>query len=194
MTWALTLQTAPSEEPLTTAEAKSHLRVDFTDDDTLIDALVVAAREYGEGFTGRAFVTQTWDYFADRFPADNGAIYLPRPTLQSVTTLKYVDTDGTQQTLASSKYRVDINSEPGRVTPAYGEEWPSIRPVTNAVEVRFKAGYGDAGTDVPDQIKQAILFLVGHMYEHREAVITGTIVSKVPMATEYMLWPYRVWL
>ncbi|MDV2503086.1 MAG: head-tail connector protein [bacterium] len=197
MGWALEEFTAPTKEPITTDEAKAHLRVDITDDDTLIDSLVNAARLYAEGFTSRALITQTWDLFLDDFPASPGrlrqeAIIVPKAPLQSITTVKYLDTAGDQQTLAASKYRVDAKSHPGRITPAYGEVWPTTRGVINAVEVRFIAGYGDAETDVPQQIIQGMLMLIGHLYENREAVIVGTTASNVPQATEYLLWPYRL--
>ena len=101
------LVTAPGTEPLTTAEAKAHLRVTGSDDDTPIDDIVAAAREFIEGETNRALITQTWDLFLDEFPGTD-EIVLPWPPLGSVTTVKYTpDADSSTTTYASSKYIVD---------------------------------------------------------------------------------------
>ena len=183
------LITGPSAEPLTTAAAKSHLRVDVTDDDTLIDSLVVAARQYCENHLRRALITQTWDVYFDTFPA---RIKVPLPRLQSVTSIKYTDTEGVTTTLAASKYKVDVISEPGRIDPAYGEVWPSTRAEMNAVVVQFKAGYGDASTDIPDTVLEAHKLLIGHWYEHREAVLVGVGAVRVPLAVEALLSGERV--
>jgi len=182
----------PSIEPLTLAQAKDHLRESGVDQDALIAGLITAAREHAEGFTWRAFIDQTWDLFLDKFPKNDGPIILPLPPLQSVTSLKYTDTAGVQQTLATADYTVDANAEPGRIVPVFGTNWPAVRNEINAVEVRFIAGFGPAGTDIPQPIVQAMLFQIGHLYENREAVVIGTIASQVPMAAESLLWPYRM--
>jgi len=182
-----TLTTPPTAEPITLAEAKAHLRVDITDDDTLITALIVAAREYAEGVTRRPLVTQTWDLFLDQFSDEIDLA----PNLQSVEHLKYIDGDGNKQTLDSGEYDLDIVRQPGQLLLGYGKGWPSIRSVRNAVEIRYVAGYGEAA-DVPQEIKQAMLMHIGHLYRHRESVVIGTISSEVPTATDSLLWPYRV--
>ena len=193
MTWSLEVTVAPSAEPLSTAEAKSHLRVDISDDDSLIDAQVEAARNYAEAFCRRAFITQTLVLWLDAFPAGNGEIILPRPPLQSVTSVSYTDVDGNAQTFASSKYIVDGKREPARITPAWNVDWPDTRAIVNAVSVTYVAGYG-AASAVPEAIIRAIAFLVGHLYENRESVVIGTTASTVPQAVEYLLWPYRAWM
>lgn len=185
----LTLVTAPATEPVTLAEAKAHLRVDVADDDTLIAALIVAAREHAERFTHRALITQTWDWSVDGFPA---IIVLPKPRLVSVTSITYMDSVGNSQTLAVSNYTVDGKSEPGRIVPAFGNQWPVTQGVINAVTVRFVAGYGDASA-VPQGIKQAMLLMVGHWYDHREAVAHAQTVVEVPMAVDMLLMGHRVW-
>lgn len=196
MSWSLEVTSAPGAEPLSTAEAKAHLRVDsaFTDDDAIIDAQVEAARNYAEAFTRRAFITQTLVLWLDAFPPGNGEIILPRPPLQSVTSISYTDVDGNAQTFASSKYIVDGKREPARITPAWNVDWPDTRAIINAVSVTYVAGYGNAASDVPEAIIRAIAFLVGHLYENRESVVTGTIAIALPQAVDFMLWPYRAWM
>jgi uncharacterized phiE125 gp8 family phage protein len=164
---ALALITAPTTEPVTLVEARQHLRIDDNVQDDVLSRLISAARRRAEVHTRRALITQTWDLVLDFFPVCE--IQIPRPPLQSVTTVKYIDTSGVQQTLDPLLYTVDTRTEPGRVTPAYGESWPSVRDQYNAVEVRFVAGFG-AATAVPEDIKAAILLMVGHLYEHREEV------------------------
>lgn len=138
---ALQLITPPTREPLSLAETKAHLRIDGTDEDNLIRALIPSARRYCEGFLNRALLTQTWDLWLDAFPGKDH-IDIPLPPLQSVTHIKYYDTDGTEATMDSADYIVDAVSEPGRIVLAYGESWPStiLRPAKGVV-MRFVAGY-----------------------------------------------------
>ncbi|MBC7193870.1 head-tail connector protein [Marinobacter sp.] len=173
-------------------EAKAHLRVDIADDDGLIAALITAAREYCEAFQRRAYVTQAWEFTLDAWPNDN-EIRLPRPPLQSVTAITYRDSAGTEYTMPTTDYLVDIKSEPGRIVLAYGKVWPSLTLYpAGAISIRYVAGYGDAAA-VPQRVKQAMLLLIGHWYEHREGVITGTITKAIEFAVEALLWQDRVW-
>jgi len=187
------LTTAPAVEPLTQTEVKNYLRVDsdITEDDALITALIVAARRYCETFTRRAFITQTWTMYLDRFPANRWYITLPKSPLQSVTSIKYYDIDGTLQTWSSSKYEVDSSDTiPARVSLAESETWPSTRVQANSVQILFIGGYGAAAA-VPDTIKSAMYLLVGHWYENREAVTLAGTPKEVPMAVDALLWAER---
>lgn len=188
---ALKLYTAPAAEPISTADARTHCRVDDTTDNTYLDALVAAAREHCEMFTGRAFITQTWELYLDEFPAD-GVIRIPKPPTASITHVKYYNVDGTLTTIDAADYSLDTVNEPARLTPAYGEVWPQTLCIPNAVVVRFVCGYGAAGSAVPASIIHAMKLLVGHWYENREQVLTGTIASNLPMAVESLLWGNRV--
>lgn len=184
----LSLATAPAEEPLTTAEAKLHLRVDGSDDDALIARLVAAARRSAEHETKRALVTQTWDWTLDGFPR---WFEVPKPPLQSVDEITYLDDAGAEQTLPTSVYRVDAAREPGRITLGYGQTWPSTYPVASAVTVRFVAGYGAAAA-VPEDIKAAMLLTIAHWYRNREAVNVGNIVTEMPMGAKMLIGPHEI--
>lgn len=147
---SLTVSVPPICEPFYIDEVTDHLKVDSSDDDTLITKLIVAARQYCELFQNRAYVTQTLLLKLDTFPIE---FELPRPPLQSVSSIGYIDTSGDAQTLASSVYDEDIYTEPGRIAEAYNQVWPSIRGDINAVTVTYKAGYlakctADADTDI----------------------------------------------
>lgn len=185
----LKLSSAPGAEPLSAAEAKAHLRVDHSDDDTYISTLIKAARHYIEQVTNRALITQTWIAYLDDFLP---VIQLPKPELISVTGITYVDTDGTTQNLGTSIYTVDTDSLPGRVYEAYNQSWPTVRDIPKAVAITYTAGYGAASTNVPEPILQASKILVAHWYENREPVIVGTIASPVPLSVTHLLAPYKV--
>lgn len=198
----LSLVTGPQSEPVTTAEAKAWLRVEHAEHDSLIADLVKSARLWCEGVTRRAFVAQTWDLKLDRFPAGNDKISIPRPPLISISSVKYIDTAGTEQTWSSSNYTVDAPAGPeaprGCVYPVYGKTWPTPRAVPNAVTVRFKAGHYDdtvspAEGEVPDGAKTAIKLLVRHWYENPSAVEIGTIATRVQLSAEALLAPLKVY-
>ena len=202
MRYGLTVSSAPAAEPVSTSDAKAHLRVEITDDDAYIDGLVVAAREIAEHYTQRALITQTLKLYLDAFPPDviwlpelavvdaDPTIYLPRSPVQSVTSVEYIDDEGNLQTLAASKYRVDTDSLVPRITPAYSEIWPTTRPISNAVIVTFVAGYGASGSTVPGAINHAIKLMIGDWYDPVRATV-GTPGRAIPDAARALLGPYR---
>ena len=174
-----TLVTPPTEEPVTLAEIKDHLRVSGTAEDSLLTLYAQMAREAVEEETWRALMPQTWTLYLAGWPAD-GIIELPRPPLASVTSIKYTDEDGVEATLAASNYRVDTAREPGRVVLAPNGEWPSdVLDSVNGVAVTFVAGYADASA-VPPMAKAAILLQIGEIYANREAVIVGSTPQVTP--------------
>lgn len=192
-----TRTTDAAAEPVTVDEVKAHCRIEHSfDDDVYLPALIKAARMFAEDYTDRAFITQTWAYKLDEFPCSSfenpyAAIVLPRARAIAISSIAYVDEDGTTQTLSSSLYQVDTSSEPARVIPAWGETWPDTRSQLNAVTITYTAGYGAAAA-VPENIKLAIKFLVGQWYENREPTVTGTIVTEVPFTVKALLNPFRV--
>jgi uncharacterized phiE125 gp8 family phage protein len=189
----LKIATAPAVEPITLTEAKAQCRVDITDDDALITALIVAARTLVEQFLGRALCTQTWDLYLDAFPAGD-TLSLPLPPLATVSYVKYTPAStGIASTFAAASYTVDAISTPGRLRLNSGYSWPSdTLVVVNGVNVRFVAGYGAAAA-APAGIVQAIKLLVGHWYENREAIVsTGAMPKEIPFGIAALLWPERV--
>jgi uncharacterized phiE125 gp8 family phage protein len=187
----LKLVTPPAVEPVTLAEAKTHLRLDTAVDDSYVSALITAARERVELFLRRALITQVFEFTVDDFPAYDRAIDLPRPPLRSVEWIKYVDTSGVLQTVAPDTYTVDASSnEIGRVALAWNRSWPFTRYTINAVTVRFTAGYGEEPGDVPQAIRHAILIETANLYENREDTVVGQAVNMLSVS-ERLLWPYR---
>jgi uncharacterized phiE125 gp8 family phage protein len=186
----VTRTSAPEKEPINLDEAKDHIRLDGDDDDAYLMALVVAAREMTELRTRRSLITQTWELSLDRFP-DANEIWIPKPPLQSITSIQYEDETGTTQTFSPASYYVDTVSTFGRVALEPGQSWPGTEARANAVTVTFVAGYGDDAHDLPQSLRQALLFVLAHWYENREPVIVGGPVSKIPDSYATLCWAYR---
>lgn len=200
----LQVVTPPAEEPLTLAAVKAHLRVDIDDDDALITALITAAREVAETRTGRALMPQTWALNLDEFPPSirsgslerimfGDPIRLPKPPIQSVTSITYVDSLNVTHTMATTDYQVDTTCEPGRIVPAFAKSWPLnlLRPIAG-VQVVYVCGYQDA-THIPQSNLQGQLLLIGHWYENRETVLTsGAVAKEIPLAATALFNRNRV--
>lgn len=144
-------------------------QVELPADDTthtrhLVRAINAAIAD-AERHTRRAFITQTWRLSLREFPS---RIYLPRPPLQSVTSITYVDANGATQTLSSSLYQVSTDSSPGYIEPAFGQSWPSIRSETvDPIKITYVAGFGSDSENIPDQYKNLIYELVAFRFMNR---------------------------
>jgi uncharacterized phiE125 gp8 family phage protein len=189
--------TKPTTLPTTLAEMKMHLRVTNTLENAYITALIGAARDWAETFTRRTFVKTTYKMSLDRFP--NCPFYLPRSPLISIDSIKYLDEDNVEQTVAGTVYGSDdADSIPVRVFLKSEQSWPTdVLNQLSAVSVTFSTGYAadtaeDVLADVPKGIVAAINLLVGHWYENREEVVTGVTASTVPGTVERLLWSYRI--
>jgi uncharacterized phiE125 gp8 family phage protein len=195
----------PSDLVVTVAEAKTHLRVDHSDDDTFILALIEAATAYLDGQYGllqRSLSPQVWELYLDEFPiaycdSDYPWITIPLPPTRSVDVVAYTDSEGEEQGLVEgTDYEVDLFSTPARIKPLSTGAWPTAKLNTaNTVRIRFSSGYEEetSTSGVPMPIKVAIKMMVADMYDNRES-ITGANVNKVSMPTtvERLLAPYRI--
>lgn len=189
------LITPAATDAITLEEAKSHLRVVDSDDDTYIGALIKAGITNAETWLGRALIDQTWELYLDNFPS-TGEILIPLPPLIEVISIKYDDSAGVEQIISPSSYYVDTISQPGWVVPAGTLTWPTTIDAINSVRIRFRAGYLDNNSPpvaaVPFDIKAGILLNIGAMYEHREETVVGNIVNKLPWGSEQLFRPHRV--
>lgn len=185
--------TAPASEPISLTEAKLHCRVDNSAEDTIFAMLIQAAREFVETYTRRSLITQTWTAYLDEFPRCRW-FYLPKPPLGTVNSVKYYDYDNTLQTLATTSYDVGFNAEsPARICLSQTATWPtSIRSRPDAVQILYSCGYGTASSSVPAALRQAMLLLIGHWYENREEEITGTISTRLKVASEALMQTHKV--
>ena len=185
---SLKLITAPSTDPVDLATAKAHCRVIGTSEDSLITLYSSAATgnlDGPNGVLGRALVTQTWEYVLDSFPSE--AIQMPLPPLQSVTSVKYIDTNGVEQTLSNTRYTVDTSGDPGWVI-VDADGWPETMDTANAVTIRFVCGYGAAGL-VPAPLRSAILLHIGDLYENRQIGAEKQLYAND--AYDRLIFPYR---
>lgn len=186
---AITQTVAPTLEPVTIEEALSHLRIDGTDEDAYVGSLLIAARRYAENVLQRQIMRATFTLTLDYFP---DTILLPYPPLGAVSSITYADSSGTTQTLSASIYQVVNDPHGASIVPSYGNVWPATRTKPEAVTVTYTAGWSTRAL-VPQTIKQAILLIIGHWFENREAVTTGTTINEFPMAVESLLNMERAW-
>jgi uncharacterized phiE125 gp8 family phage protein len=178
MTWSVT--TPPTEEPVTIDEAKAYLRADGNEDDALIGSLITAARESVESSCERALMPQVWTERQVTFPA---GIELRGGLVDEVTSVKYLDANGVQQTLDPTAYRLSFNTSTPTLVPV------STWPVGTNVEVEYSLGYPEAAT-VPAAIRAAILIMVADMYANREISLAGSQFTQNRTVFR-LLFPYK---
>jgi len=200
------LITPPAGEPVSLQEAKAHLRVDFDDDDGLIQTLIAAARQAAETITNRQLMSARWKLVMDSFPGPSlmgvpagqpfslpgHAILIHKSPVLNVVSINYLDMAGVLQSMPASNYTVDAACEPARITPVFGQIWPIALPQIGAVSVTFDAGYG-AAASVPEGIKSWIKLRVGSLYAHREevAALSRGRIEPLPFV-DGLLDPFKV--
>ena len=186
---SLRVHTEPAVEPVSLAEAKVQAKVDISDDDAYIASLITMSRQYIESILDIAMITQTLEARYDTFPL--WEIVLPKPPMApAAVTVIYRDEAGIDRTITSTanQFQVDAYATPGRVYPLYNGVWPAVRGDENSVTVRWQAGYGASGANVPAVLRQLILLQVAHFYEHRQPVVSGySQVLPVPQTFETLL-------
>lgn len=179
----LTLLTAPTVWPVTLEEARAHCRVRSNDEDALIQGYIRAATKMIELSLGISIATQTWKLTLDEF---SNAIELPRGPVLSVDSVEYYDAEGAAQTVSTALYTADLSSDPQWVVLNSDEAWPDVLDGVNAVSVTYTAGMIE-----DEDLRHAILLLIGHWHGNREAVNVGSSVTSMPFAVEALMQPYR---
>lgn len=193
MRFALRQLTNPPYEPVSLSLVKEWLKVDDTSLDTICAQLIKALREDAENLTLRCFVPRQFKLTLERFPADCAGLYgyrieLPNPPLISVASVKYIDTNGTLQTMDPTLYVVHDEYEPGFIVPAYLQVWPPLRTVPDAVQVTYNAGYSPGSPQdeqgyqdsIPEKLKLWMEAKCATLEQNREQLVRGTIVAKIP--------------
>jgi uncharacterized phiE125 gp8 family phage protein len=183
MAWKVT--TAPVNEPWTLAEVKSYLKIDDSNEDTMLSTLIKGARMVAESYLNQGLITQTVTEKLDRL--GNPTIYLSVSPVIAVSSFQYANSENTTATFAATDYVVDTFSKPARLNLGYGKTWPTLYGNINDVTITYTVGYGTESSAVPFQIRQAILLMVADTYENRQ-----DYVKKLPTASQYLLDQYRV--
>ena len=181
----LKLTAAQAAEPISLDAAKGFLRVDSADENAYIGALITAARQFVESSTLRALLTQTWEMTLDEAREE---VRIPRPPLQEVTKIEWINEAGVKSVVSSSTYDVELaQGAPGRVRLRTGCVWPIHRGFASFI-VTFKAGYGDDAAAVPAGLVEAIRQVLAHFYSGRPA-------EDLPAGVFALTRPYKViWL
>ena len=174
---------------ITTAEAKTHLKVDTTADDTLIGNLIAAAVQSAQIYTNRFFLTTQIIQYGDKWE-DIKVLF--KSKVINVVSVKYYDSDNSLQTLSTDVWLADTKHQPARIGLKPNKDFPALADRINAVEVTYKVGYGDTAADVPQGIKQAVLLTIGNWYQNREEVVVGRIATELPKSAQYLLDQYKV--
>ena len=212
--------TPPEASPVTLAQAKAQCgATSFTDDDDLLQLFIDTATQWIDGPAGwlgrclnpqtlelrRRLFTRSGELERAYFDGDmirpghdpwSPRIELPYGPALSIISVNYLDMNGAPQTVDPSLYVQDGDA----VLPAFDQIWPEVRGDPSGVRVQYAAGYlmgaGDPPvTGVPAPIRQAILLLVSHFYNHRDAVVgveNRDSSTEMPLGVESLLGPYRV--
>lgn len=184
---ALFRTTAPAVEPVTLAEAKEHLKLDHEGEDALIEGLIRAAREEVEAATGLALIDQNWRLTLDRIPVTKVVRIACHP-IREILSVTAFGADGEGVLVDPATFMLDQHSRPARL---WFSRRPEARRAMNGIEIDFVAGFGEAGPDVPDTLKRAILLLVAHWFEFRAAFGPESQPVSFPNGYERMIAPWR---
>jgi len=182
------LLTAPAAEPLSLADAKAFLRVEHDDDDIIIASLVASARNHVEALTRCGLITQTWRLALDRWP-DNGRVAPKLGPLRALIAARVFNEANVPSSLDAASFVVD---RAGGVIAAPCWSLPVPGRSTAGIELDIEIGFGDAASDVPPALLNAIRMLVVHWYENRSLVAIGQTVAMMPASVNAMINSYRV--
>ena len=186
--------TPPTVEPVSLSEAKAHLRVDGSDEDTYISACITAARTRLEHETRRAFIKQQWmaEITGDIGGACN--VELPRPRLMVAETflLEYRNTSGTW-TAWTDCAKGGVREPALLWIPNLPSDVDAPISAQDAVwRATYWAGYGETAAEVPGPLRSAIMLMTAHLFERREAVVSGMTITEVPKSVDWLVDSCRV--
>lgn len=184
----LTTLTGPAAEPVLLDEAKAHLRVVSSDEDDLIARLISTARQHVETQAGLVLITQQLRHTRDRWPP-GGGVPLPVHPVQSVEAVRVYGADEAFAQLDPAHTHLAKAGRPARLVLRAGRQWPRPGRSHGGIEIDLTAGFGPAPHDVPGPLRQAVLLLLAHWFEHREPA--GAEPEPLPHMVSALLAPYR---
>lgn len=174
---------------ITIDQAKAHLRVEHGEEDALITSLIASAFRHIENRTGQVFDKRDGIVMlADRLPQGSCGLELQWTPVRAVSEVSYLDSTGVRTVLEAGALDVEKRGVYPVLYPAIDASWPDHRPQRASVQITVNAGYEECPADV----SAAALLIIGHLYEHRESVVVGTISSELPMGVEMLLAPYVI--
>jgi uncharacterized phiE125 gp8 family phage protein len=183
------LLNGPAVEPLALAEAKAYLRVETSDEDETIAALIAAARLHVEAQTRRALITQSWRLTLDAWPECGRVTLRPAP-LQSLSAARVYDANNVAHALDLQNFVPDLAASSINFA-----SWAVAQPerAASGIELDVVCGYGDGAEVVPEALRQAIRLLVAHWYENRGLVVPGAMsLASLPSTAAALIAPYRM--
>lgn len=181
--------TAPAAAPVISVdEIKAQVRQDLSDEDVLIAGLANAASEAVQRLTGKALVTQGWDW---RIARPDGRLTLPLSPVQAITSLAYCDPADVVQALDVNDFYFVSSDDVAILEPKSAAAWPAMSDRPDALTVSFTAGFGAAST-IPADLRQAALMLAAHWYENRAAASARSL-SNVPSGVDYLISLHKAW-
>jgi len=174
--------TSSVHEPVSLERGKRHLRIDNDDSDDLLRSYLRSAREWCEYYSGRAFL---WQHIsANQNDLVDCIISLPRPPLITISSITYIDQNGSTKTVTSTIYAADISSEPGLIVKSYNQDWPIVRGHHHDVAINYIAGYAQTFTRSSNT-----LVVSGHLFNLNDIVcvynIGGALPAGLVSGTEY---------
>jgi uncharacterized phiE125 gp8 family phage protein len=175
----------PAVEPVTLAEAKAHLRLDGAAEDELLAGLIRAARQELERATGLALIDQHWRMTLDAVPE---TVAVPLHPIREIVAVTAFGSEGDASTVPAGDYTADLASRPARLRFL---KRPSPGRSMNGIEIDVRAGFGEAGGDVPEPLRRALLVLVAHWYEFRAGFGPDEQPVSFPPVYERMIAPWR---
>ncbi|WP_299312368.1 head-tail connector protein [uncultured Halomonas sp.] len=181
---------------ITLADAKLHLRLitsleeaeAYTAEDGLVQGLIDAAYDHAYQITRVRFRPSTETLVLDGFPSGSESILLPWTPVTGIDSLEYVDPEGVEQSLDAEALRLDARPIYPTLAPQWGSEWPATIGEPESVTITAAVGH----EHTPGDVRAALLLLIGHLYENREAVVVGTSASQVPLGVEILLAPHKI--
>jgi uncharacterized phiE125 gp8 family phage protein len=178
----------PAIEPIALADAKKWLKIETSDDDDVVGALITAARLMVEAQIRRMLITQTWRLIHDRWP--NGRlIKIPLAPFQSLIAMRVYDANGTAQAVSSSLYYVDSVPDAARII--FGAPPPTPGRANAGIEIDIVVGYGASAESVPEPLRQAIRMLVTDWYENRGDAGADDLANALPSSARALAAPYQ---
>ena len=214
--YGLRLIAPPTLEPVQLGEAMEHLNIQLDDRhmDGWLTRNIPAARQYCEGWLARTLAPQTLEvsYGGQALPTSvpaywqplmlnpwvGDSIPLPMGPVQSVLGVNYIDADGSPQVMEETDYVLDTWSDVAYLTLAHGSAWPEVQGSRNAIQIRYVAGYtfpedSPSPYPLPWDLRAAMLLMLGHLFEHREATIAVTGgLNEIPLGAKALMEPYRL--